>query len=1268
MIVSGPVSTAFREAESYNGSVALAPRLVVEYSVTSTCSYKMNPNTAYEVRVPNSNFNTGQPLQNFVPTTADADVSANGDSRDSDGVVLGGIVKAPFTTGAYGKNDHTFDFGFRPAAAAAYSVGNRVWYDTNNNGIIEPTERGIPNVSVSIFLDAGGDGVPDTPGSPINTINTDANGYYRFDSLAANTYLIRINPSNFGNGALLEGYQNTAGINIADAESYGASSNAENGVNPSTSTAVLTNGLLSNPITLSGTSEPLAEADVPTSGSFAGQGTLDQYADMTVDFGFFGLSLSGTAWNDRGPGANNDNGLLDVGETRLAGINVRLFNSAGVEIPVGPDGILGTADDAIGGMSADSAGTYNFKCLAQGSYRVVVSPWNAPSSTPTESNPNLNVDNNDNGFPDNTGLFPGSIISGIVNLTPGYSGGAGNNVVNGLIGSTMDPTVDFGLLFAPTQVEMDKFEAFYKDNDIVIEWSTGGETDNLGFNVYRMTQGGSVLLNTAPIAGSSMRTNIALEITGNDYRWVDKGAAPGSVYYLEDIDLNGTRTQHGPIYPQMKYSFQSDAPSSMILTGLSTLEMQNSQREILVESAVADKINGELNPNAEKQKEIAGLRGVKISVAQDDRYRVSFEELEAAGFDISSDQRSWQLFVDGREVSVKIAQESKTDRYLEFYGRGFESNFVGRQTYFLVQGNDFGKRVEEVFETAGDDDSSVRNFDVTAVRKDRGIYLSALLNGDKENWFGAVVSTSATTNQELNIADPHQGSVENARLRVRLQGFTAVNHLVNVSFNGRQLGTASYFDKENTEIEYEIPMSEVRNGVNNVQLRSVGAGSDMSFVDKISLRYSREYVARDGKLLFTVPAGRTAKITGFETEGIEVVELDADGNPLQIVNVEERIDDGYGFLMSASGNDRHFAAFAKNYVPASSPTFETNIPSAWNRFEKNADLLIIAPTAFKKPASNLAQLRNSEGIRSVVVFVEDIYDEYGFGRKSDRAIREFLEDAYRNWSKPPAYAILLGDSSFDMRNYYNQLDRDVIPTKLIDAKSLETANDAWLADFDDDGVEDISLGRLPAGTLDEALKMVSKLERYKTQSARKVRTGLLVADNTFQSYSDNLERLMPADVNAVKLNRASLADTALRPEILNQINGNAMAITYTGHGSTNVWASNSVFNINDPDTLTNGQLSFFMLMTCLNGYTHNGNIDTIGEKLFKSPNGAVAVWASSGATYAADQVRMSESVTQRLFDGNVRIGDLVRIAKQSTDDIDAKRTWHLIGDPTTVIK
>ena len=337
----GSGTTSRRDAESFDGTPADAPRLVIEYAA-SNCTYKVNPNTAYEVRIPSSNFSGGA-LNNFVPTTPNNDGSANGNLRDSDGIVVSGTqVFAPFTTGTSGQNNHSFDFGFRAnggGGASIYSIGNRIWFDTNNDGIINSGEVGISGVSVSVLNSSNG-----VVGGPITT---DANGYYRFDGLAAGTYTVRINPSNFTGTGVFRNYRNTSNINTAPLDSSGATVNAENGVDPTGATnSVLTNGILSNSVTLNNSS-PTAEPNVPLSGTYAGQGSLDNQADVTIDLGFYKLCLTGTIWNDTS-GAGNNDGLLNNGETGIKAIRVRLFDSGGTEIPVGSDGILGTADDAIG--------------------------------------------------------------------------------------------------------------------------------------------------------------------------------------------------------------------------------------------------------------------------------------------------------------------------------------------------------------------------------------------------------------------------------------------------------------------------------------------------------------------------------------------------------------------------------------------------------------------------------------------------------------------------------------------------------------------------------------------------------------------------------------------------------------------------------------------------------------------------------------------------------------------------------------------------------
>ncbi len=1272
-------TTSRRDIESFDGNAASAARLVIEYNAPAICTREVEPDTAYEVRIPSSNFSGA--LSGFTPTSSNNDNSSNGDSRDSDGIVVSGSqVFAPFTTGSNGQNNHSYDFGFR-AGATSYSVGNRIWYDTDNDGIIDSGEQGISGVSVSIFLDNNGDGNPDTPGSPINTITTDADGYYRFDSLAADSYVIRVNSSNFAGGTL-QGYQNTANSAspIDDGiESSGAGSNAENGIDPANGGDVFSDGILSNSFALGGLFEPSSEADVPSTGSYAGQGSFDNRADMTVDFGFYKLTLSGTVWSDTGFGVGeNNNGQLDSGENMLIGYRTRLYDSANNEIPVGADGILGTADDGLGGMLTDGSGNYSFMGMPAGDYRVVVNSNGGVSSTPTENDPDTNGDSNDNGFPDNTGNFPTRIISGIVTLTPGNVGAMSNNSVNNANALTSNPTVDFGLLLAPTMVKLDKFEAYFDGNNVVVEWSTGDEAGNLGFNVYRQSKGQKELLTNAPVAGSALKTTVDLKVKGNSYRWIDKQSDVGSVYYLEDIDVNGTRTMHGPIHPNVKFDFDyTKQNSSKLLTDLIKTEVRSTQKEFVGDVSSTGFENDSLrilnsNSNSDKQREVAAMSGVKLFVKDAGWYRIELNSLAQAGFDTNSDKSNWQLFANGIEIPMQIGYNRYSDSStVEFYGQGVDTNATDEQVYYLVRGEEAGLRLSTKKGGNAEGPASAESYETTVQRKDRSLYLSSLLNGEKENWFGPIISTSSETLQDLTANNPFDDGVNQARLQIKLQGLTNVNHLVSVSFNNVLIGTSSFVNKDNETFEFDIPMSLVVDGQNLVGLQSVGEGSDFSLVDSVSLRYSRRYVAKDDYIHFVVPAGQTVRIGGFSDGDISILELD-NGKPVRELGIEsEKVNGTPGLSLAAADYNRELIAVDRFTYSGSISRIEANNPSTWNASSNEADFVIITPNSLKDQAEVLADMRQSQGLKTVVVDIEDIYDEYNFGRRSAQAIKEFLQDASSNWTQQPGYVLLFGDSSYDQRNYLNQIARDLIPTKLIDTQFMETSSDGWLADFDNDGVEDMSLGRIPVVNTAEATQMVAKLGRYDQQEERLKTTDLLIADNFFEGYSNYLESFLPEDTEAVRVDRSQMSDVQMRARILLEIKENPMVVTYTGHGATGIWVNANVLKQTDVSEFSNDKLAFFMLMTCLNGFTHNPYGDSLAETLLKAENGAIAVWASSGSTYASGQIFMSQKATQDLFadtDNSSSVGDLTRAAKLTTSDMDARRTWQLIGDPTIVIK
>jgi len=80
---------------------------------------------------------------------------------------------------------------------------------------------------------------------------------------------------------------------------------------------------------------------------------------------------------------------------------------------------------------------------------------------------------------------------------------------------------------------------------VVVEWTTESEVDMAGFNLYRSDSpdGPYVKVNATLIPGASD------PLLGGKYAYTDTNVVAGQTYYykLEDIELDGTTTLHGPI-------------------------------------------------------------------------------------------------------------------------------------------------------------------------------------------------------------------------------------------------------------------------------------------------------------------------------------------------------------------------------------------------------------------------------------------------------------------------------------------------------------------------------------------------------------------------------------------------------------------------------------------------------------------------------------------------------------------------------------------------
>jgi hypothetical protein len=116
----------------------------------------------------------------------------------------------------------------------------------------------------------------------------------------------------------------------------------------------------------------------------------------------------------------------------------------------------------------------------------------------------------------------------------------------------LDGSIDLDLTCdTPTAVDLARFEARAEGRAIVLEWETVSEVDNLGFNLYRAESeaGSRVQLNAGLIPSQALGSPL-----GAVYQFRDETALPGTTYYywLEDVDIYGQSTYHGPVTAAFK--------------------------------------------------------------------------------------------------------------------------------------------------------------------------------------------------------------------------------------------------------------------------------------------------------------------------------------------------------------------------------------------------------------------------------------------------------------------------------------------------------------------------------------------------------------------------------------------------------------------------------------------------------------------------------------------------------------------------------------------
>jgi len=822
-------------------------------------------------------------------------------------------------------------------------------------------------------------------------------------------------------------------------------------------------------------------------------------------------------------------------------------------------------------------------------------------------------------------------------------------------------------------------DAFSDGRGAWLKWTMETEKQNFGFNVYRVVGGQKQLATTSMIPGSAGRIG-KVAVSGTEYSFFDLNGALDTVYLIESEDMAGRAytsnqfnvTRVNDLTPIAGYSSEHLAFEKSRATGM--VEIDRPIGSMDVQSKLSA---NQMRRAMDTQRALAAQSGVKIAIRKNGMYRVTRAQLEAAGFDVNASSALWQLFVRGGQIAMNVGGAGD---YIEFYGKGIDEIESDTQIYYLIVGSGPGFRwgSRNVFPSKS---LPSANFQYQAVRAPKTTYINTILNGENTNFFGPGVGSLTPTTINFNLFGLDVSNRRNP-ITIEFQGHSLTPHSVGITLNGLTLpAVTGSFDTKFSR-SYVVSPAFLREGVNTLEVISQSPG-DSNLFNSITIDYRRKYIAEQNQLFYLNENFRDVDITGFASANIRVFDMTDDGFPTQL-NGPNVIDNGGSFSVHIPQYRSRMMMGVEDSGLLQPLSVTPNWASTLSAPTNDADLIIVAYKDWLVQAEAWADYRRSQGIDVKVVQVEDIYDEFNFGSQSYTALKGFFNYAKNNWNTAPGYILLLGDASYDPRNFEGNGYLDYVPSRLVNTLYTELPSDDSLVDFNSDGLAEISIGRIVGRSPADFTRALSRVQAFETPAMQDLNRGALCASDLpigfdFEAMCQRITQQLPVGMPITLVNRGQ---PDANNTIITGLNTGPYLVNYSGHGTVGVWAVPAFFgNTRVPELRNNDDMSIYTMLTCLNGYFINPTSPiSLGENLMKSEftdtgthhTGAIAVWASTGLTTPDVQEIMATRFYHQIGLANpnfTRLGDFTRDAKSVLiGGQDVLNSWVLMGDPMLQVR
>jgi uncharacterized repeat protein (TIGR01451 family) len=900
--------------------------------------------------------------------------------------------------------------------------------------------------------------------------------------------------------------------------------------------------------------------------------------------------------------------------------------------------------------------------------------------------------------------------------------------------------------FTPTQVVLSDFRAHEEKGRMVVEWTTASEIGTAGFYLFRKDDP----------AGDFQRINrrilpaLFISPQGGTYSLIDEGASPSKshAYLLIEIEGKGTKNVYGPFTfgpgggratgnlglshamdPELLLRLERDVKKASgkithYANGDGTVVYTNGDRSNPGDAAPGRDLfsnyarkatpsadlrrasfkasRGNRNSPAQAVQGRTGEKRLKLSVTQEGLYYLPAGDIaEAMGLherNIRRRIRQNRISLSHRGQPVAYAPDDGNSGIL-FYGQGLDSLYTKENIYWLSLGR--GVRIGEVDgEGPAPAGENLTFTDVIHAEEDKMIMPVLFDDPVADCWFWDVIVSGdpiyGTKTLAVFANDPGTSPTVAASLAVNLHGFTDTKHHVIISINGADIGEETWEGAEPRTVVLDFDQRLLQNGVNNIAVRGIldpDVPYDIYLIDSFDMTYERLYRASDNALICRGDEHPVVTISGFSGSDILLYEVSDPLNPKSLQSTTITRDGTYSVSFQPVSPEATYLAVLRN---AASPVANASASKKAGLLKRSnkADYLIITLPELESASLSLAKYRKKQGLKTKIVFLEDIMNEFNDGISDPRAIRSFLTYAYQNWRRPPQYVVFAGNGTYDYKDNLGHGD-NLIPTLMAQTLMGLSASDNLFAELAGGPVPKMAVGRLPVLTAEELETMVEKIKNYENEEGSRVhRCGepnaspcgprvqtdtvpsvLLLADDpddggNFPEDSDDLAIFIPQRYTTEKVYLSQVPLEQAREMLLDGIERGAVILNYFGHGGPDRLASEGLLTKQDISSMDHPEgLHVMTAMTCLTGQFAIPGYDSLSESLvLKNGGGSAAVWAPTGYSFNSMAKILDEAFFKAAFERPKKVmGDAILEAFEEYHQVGGQAylmdIYTLLGDP-----